>query len=1301
MKNTAYFTRMTAEIADFRFSDLFASKHGTVLMTPSNPPRTIVHALFATLLAAAVLVVTACGGGGDVEGAAVISNLSVSPQAGYPDVEVTVSFDLEPGDGVGEDEVSWRVGFGDGINLSGDSLSGEARHRYDLAGSFTILVEALVDGDVADSQEVSFQVYDPVALTISSATGQPTNVLVGESLTVSSTLRNETAGPIFTPITLRAFLSQDPDVTREDLEDLPVIGDAVVNVGDEGFSLDGGAVRNVGVNHPVPEVETGQYHVVVVVDPDDEISNTRRDDAISVSANRVRIENQSEARPDISVMELEVLPDRAFPELNRVTRAFTLANLGGQDVFQVVHRTYLQVGSPDLDDSAILLHESSPITLAGFSEQTIGPNEFILSESILPPTDGELEVYIIVEAYSEDNIEEARDDNNEAISDPPILVSDQPVDGPDIAVHTFEVSPLSTFLGGTLQVNTTIANDGTEDVGSFFCGIYMGQMPMVQLDADPRLSNINISSMAAGQVRELERTVTIPAFYDPGNYYFYIVCDPNGILNEPFRGNNQMIQFDAVNITDEADIDLFVSEVVLPESADDGDVIEVEATICVSGSNPTGNTVGELYRSSGSSVNFNAEPYKTFELPNINPGECLERTFEVVARCEDFTNTMNVGIYVDSEQALPETNLSNNQLASTVPVQLDGLYCTCEEDDFAPNHRPLDAVDLLPGEYDAAVCSVGECDYFAVELNQGESAVITMEHETDRGPLKTTLFAPGGSLTIDEDTSADLQEVGVFLAGDDLRYIFSICGNPTTIRNYYSFELDVIPLAPTVDVLPRNVSIPFQDTYSVGATMDVDFRIYNLGQEPTGDFTASIVLTTEREIGGSDDITLALHDVDSMSASSFRDVSFPATLPSSIPDGDYYLAIVLDPAGDLNEENTANNVAFSPSFSVVTECFDPFTPNDSFSQAASVSPGTYSNLVACAGSSDYYEICAPNGHSMTARILFDSDQGDLDATLYNDQLAVVDTSAQAGTDLEEVHVEYVNGDQCYYLRVFLVSLDPDAEITYQLQVELEELPPELQCDATFEPNNDFASATSLWAALQHESLLNRCPEEDVDFYSVQLSPASTVNFRGILDPAQQPGNLRLQLYRPNGTPDALVETAPGIPVAEISNYQPPVSGLYFLQVSISGDERRVTYRLEADGLPGVDLAVQNLSIGPGTYVPQDELRYGYLLRNFGGDPVSDFGYAVYFGESSTLNMGSDQLLGSFDAPDLGPDDGVEIDGQVYVPTDTEPGTYYLHIIVDPGNTVGDVNLNNNRASVPVIVVEAPDDGNGDDNGDDN
>ncbi|TXD31913.1 hypothetical protein FRC96_19995 [Lujinxingia vulgaris] len=1246
-----------------------------------------VFALFAALICFSGV---GCGDDPDSSGAGTLTIDELRPEAGYPDVEVRLAFTIAPAEGRSEDDFSWRVSFGDGATLSGVGVDGSASHRYASVGEYTIEVEALFEGNRADLETIAYQVYDPINVGVESVSARPTNVRTGEDATISFDLINRTASPVLTDVPVRAYLSADSQVTRDDLTGLTVLGETLVEgATDDAEVLAGGATRNVGFSAAVPEVASGSYFVAVVMDPDGELADTDPDDNIAVSLSPLRVENFDAGLADISVSELVVSPDRAFPTLNRLTRGFVLENRGGEDVFNVVHRTYLQVGNPVRDDSAILIHESAPIGLPAQASRVIGPEVFVLDEELIPEPESDLEVYLFVEAFSEDgDVEESTLDNNELALETPIVVSDQLVDGPDIAVRDFTVTPQSTYLGGNLEVVATIANEGTLDVGSFFCGVYLGLEARANVDNDLRITNINVAALASSATREVERTINVPMLVRPGVYFPYLVCDPLGAIDEPFRSNNTALQLEAVNITDEADIDLFIASLTVPTAAAQGELVTVSAEVCVDGSNASGATAGALFRSAGTSVDFGAEPIETFEIPNINPGECEELEFEVEAQCADFVEQQSFGMAVDTNELLPEENVTNNRRTGSNPLVVEGPFCTCVEDANSPNHEVFDAVTIGAGSQDAAVCVPNTCDFYETQVSAGQSLIVTTRFDGERGALQTTLFAPNGSEQLARASNDDEQQVAVFLAPESRVYPYSICGRSAGDQNYYELDVQVLDLADDVDVLPRALELPPQTTWSAGATIDLSAEVVNIGDEATGSFEARVVLTATRELGGEGDITLGNFPIDSIASGSSRQLTLPVQLSAGLADGTYHLALVLDPAGALNESRVSNNAAFSASFEVFTRCFDPFSPNASFDDAASLSEGSFSNLLACAGQSDYYEICVGDGQQFDATINFLNSQGDLDLRLFAADRSVIDTSARSGVDQEQVGVDYVNGAQCYYLRVSLVPIDPDASTTYTLDLDVREVDPALRCDGDFEPNNDLDNATSLRAALDAPAALDRCPVGDVDVYHVELAAGQPVTLRANLEPAAQPGILRMQIYRPNRTPDDLDESAPGLPRAELVNYVPPVSGRYFVEISVGGSERRVTYTLEAEDLPGIDLSATNLTIGPGSYQEGDVVRYGFDLTNAGGEAAAAPSYEVFLGTSAIRNDTEDIFLGEFTLGDVAPGQTLEVTGQVALPAGYTPGTGYLHVVVDPLDEFGDVNRANNVASRTIELIEA-------------
>ncbi len=1091
-----------------------------------------------------------------------------------------------------------------------------------------------------------------------------------------------------TPFEVGFYLAESPDVTADDIDMLTALELITVesDIEDEPV-IPTDTVRSVGGTATVAqEVASGDYFVVALVDPDSKVGDTDRTNNLAVSTTAVRIENISDSAPDLVASQLFVQPDRAFPELNSLNRTFVLANRGSVDAFDVVVNTYLSIGDPNLDDADLLVDTSEPENVFAGDEGTVGPDGIVLDSALTPPAGMELEVWVIVEVDStEVGYEDANPEDNLLVSVNPIVVSDEPVEGPDIVVNSFAVNPSSTFLNGTLEVEASIENQGTQDVGSFFCAIYLGSEPRIDTQNDPRLENINIPTLASEEVLDIDRPVVVPGLYDPGVYYLYLVCDPTNALQEPFRSNNSSVFPDPITITDEADVDLRVDALDLPATVDEGDLFDVEVIVCGGGSNPTGSTRGNLFKTAGNQPDFMADPIASFDIPNINPGECETIVIEREASCDDFVERYAYGVEVDVDDALPETNENNNRASGNNQQVVSGTFCACVEDMFEPNDTTGDAASLAPGVTDAALCAAGSCDYFEIPLAANDSLVVTTSLDSSKGDLVTSLFDPSGVQTLDSSAAEDTQNVGAFLVPGAGNYYIRVCGEDSMDRNLYSLDVNVFPQVATVDVIARDVTVPTRSFFSVGAVVDIGYRVYNVGQQDATSFDARVIASTNQIIGDADDVELANDAAGPVPGGTFRDRTIGATLPPSLMDGDYFLAVVLDPLGNLVETDTSNNVAFSRPITVGRQCFDPLEPNDSFAEAEDLTAGSYSNLIACTAAPDFYRVCPDDAQTLTATATFDANQGDIDLFLHDQETTEIDSSAGVG-GTEQVGVDYVNGAQCYFVQVRVQALPGQTvELSYELDLEVQDVDPSLQCDGAFETNDTFATASSLLAAAGQSFAMDRCPQADTDFYYVDLSAGQTVSFRGIKEPSTQPGTLRVQLYLPTQTPGPNKETAPGVPIAEIANYTAPSSGRYYVQVTVGGSQRNVTYRVEADGLAGIDLAPQNAVIGPGTYLPNDEIRLGLDISNLGATTAIAPEYQIFFGTQATPDPTNDISLGSFFSSDVAGNTSVSLNERLNVPSSAGAGQAYLHIEVDPNSILTDTNRTNNITSVAITI----------------
>jgi hypothetical protein len=1247
-------------------------------------------ALFGTMLLAFGLWFSGCGGEDGGDKSATVNILSVQPESSYPGVTTTISFEIAPGEGTSAEDLSWVVNFGDGQRVSGTELTSSVGHIYQAPQQYTVEVVAMAgDTRLADAT-AQVNILGPVDVALSATQGAPANIQVGEDLTISFSATNIEPGAVETPFEVSAYLSSSADVAIEDAGDLIFLGSTTAAAPQAGEAvIEAGDTAALGFTATIPEdVSPGDYHVVTWANPEGQFSDSDPTNNFDISERIVRVADPADLLPDLGVTNVVLIPDRAFPTLNEISRTFTVTNTGSVEAFGVVAKAWLSTGNQTIDPGADqLLEETAPFNVAPAGEQIFDVQSFVLDQEIVPPAGEEIEVYLVVEAAIQGDSGEVNLDNNIGASASPTIVTDKRVEGTDIVVSDFTVTPDSTYLDGTLQISMTLANEGTLDAGTFFCGIYMSLEPAVDTDVDPRLTNINVSGLPGDAERSIEKDIVVPGLFDPGTYYLYVVCDPLGALSESYRSNNQAIYETPVSITDEADVDLYVDSLAVPATAGSGEVVTLVATLCVGGSNASGSTRGQLWRSSAPMPNFTREPLLVFDIPNINPGECADVTIETEATCLNFEDQYSYGIKVDYDDRLPESDESNNTASGDARLAVTGQYCSCIPDTFA-NDTALGAYPVNPGPSEHQLCQPERCDFYRVELLADESVLISTTFDEARGELVTTLFDPSGVNQLDKSLTPGRQEVAEFLVPSAGGYIVSVCGAATDTQNLYNLGVEVLSPSAGVEVIPRALQVPVRDSFSIGSQLDISFRVYNLGQTDTpANFDANLVISPNPVIGDADDIPLdpATVSVAQVLAGSSRDINATVTIPTSVANGDYYLGVDLG----LADTDTSNNQVASKLITVETLCYDPLEPNDSFNAAGTISAGSFSNLDACTAADDFYKLCVQNGKKFSVRADFDYSLGDIDLELFNQQLVRIDSSANVGVGSEQVSVDYVNGAQCYYVNVRLVAFQQVLQTSYDLTVAVQDVDPALQCGGTFESNDSVTSASSLLAALQSPATLDRCPVVDTDYYYVDLEAGQQVSFRGILDPAAQAGTLRIQLYKPGGFVGPNHETAPGAPIAEIADYLAPTTGTYYLQVTMSGSQRRATYRLEADGLDGlggVDLAATNLLIGPGVYFPADQIRLGFTLSNLGTELATAPYYKVFLGHSATHNPSQDIFLGTVSlTSDVAGGATLNPTARMYLPgTGLWDGTGYLHVVVS-ANAQTDVDPANNVATTSITL----------------
>jgi hypothetical protein len=264
---------------------------------------------------------------------------------------------------------------------------------------------------------------------------------------------------------------------------------------------------------------------------------------------------------------------------------------------------------------------------------------------------------------------------------------------------------------------------------------------------------------------------------------------------------------------------------------------------------------------------------------------------------------------------------------------------------------------------------------------------------------------------------------------------------------------------------------------------------------------------------------------------------------TNIPDGNYWLEVVVDPDNHLIEANEINNVdRIQISLQRgATGTTDAFEPNNSFAAASILAPPedhTYSSLSIHASlNDDYYRVTASATGTLTVSLAFQHAQGDIDLEIYNAAQTRLGIS-ESVLNAEQLSISAVAG-QFYYVRVFGFegAINPNYTMTINQPDGTGGEPGDL-----LENNDTFATARSLAPADQTYSSLSIDAPNDDDYYSIVPITSGTLTVS--LAFLHNQGDIDLEVYNSAQTRLALSDSTVN---AESISIQVVAGQTYFIR----------------------------------------------------------------------------------------------------------------------------------------------------------
>lgn len=542
-------------------------------------------------------------------------------------------------------------------------------------------------------------------------------------------------------------------------------------------------------------------------------------------------------------------------------------------------------------------------------------------------------------------------------------------------------------------------------------------------------------------------------------------------------------------------------------------------------------------------------------------------------------------------------------------------------DDYESNDTIEEAAPVSPGDYGPLRIENGESDFFAVELEEGESLTTAVRFSHNEGDLDLIIYGPdrspvtgGGSVTDNEQAEMVAEQSGTYYVevygygGASAEYDLSLSvqegsssssgtsGSETSGLDSDRFE----PNDGANDAAPVEMGTHSGLTLESG---DVDFYAVEL---EAGERAAVDLYFDHSDA----DIDLAVLDSNQNFVAGGTSVTNDerATFTADSA-GTYYVVVYGN--GDASAEYDLELTFEEP----LEE--DQFEQNDDFDEAAPVEADSYDGLTVTSSNSDYYAIELEEGEMLNVSLEFSQADADIDLLVYGPDEQMRGGSA-SGSDGESTSV-IADEAGTYYVSVQVYGGGGGAE--YDMELDIEE-PPE---GDRFEPNDNLERAVPLSdGTYENLSLF----ANDADIFTVYLAEGQ--QFDATVASDSETADLGYVILDESESLVGGTDTAAG---DDSLSFEAPADGVYYVVV-FGYQAPSVEYELDIQVDGGVDQE--------GWLERNGEFRYALPLQ-FGDEvttsttnETNDY-YAVELAEGETVTVQLDANESGLELVPYGPD----------------------------------------------------------------
>jgi subtilase family serine protease len=533
-----------------------------------------------------------------------------------------------------------------------------------LAGTYYVGVIADVGGSVAELDELDNRLVASAALAIT--TPPRPDLIVGAVNFSPATADTGTAIQVTESVTNQGDVDALAFRVGIYLSTDPAIDDTDTWIGARAApSLAVGSTSTASTECIVPvELAGGTWYVGAIADDEEDIGEL--DDANNELVAAMPLVLTVPPRPDLVISSISFQPSQIDADAGQVLHATELArNLGTFSAGSFRVGIYLSANNV-ITKSDVLLGSRSVDGLA------IGDGSGAASDLVLPAGLSPGTYFVGAIADDTSALLELTEANNVLIAGGTLDVIATPDPMPDLVVSAVGFSPSDVMPGGTVQLQTTIRNEGDLSAGTFKLGLYLSTDEEITVD-DLRIGQRTVFQLGIDFGSASSAPYIVPGSVVPGDYYVGAIADFQNAVAESDEDNNALKAPGRLRVfvPPPPSPDLVVASLSFsPAQVSPGGSVSVSSTVANQGALPAASFRIGYYLSTDGTVDTSDLLLGFQSIAGLSAEQEFHGTASFDVPANVATGSYTVGAIADDESKIAEGNDSNNTKIATGVLQV-------------------------------------------------------------------------------------------------------------------------------------------------------------------------------------------------------------------------------------------------------------------------------------------------------------------------------------------------------------------------------------------------------------------------------------------------------------------------------------------------------------------------------------------------------------------------------------------------------------------------------------------------------